>query len=70
MTNNADARAALVLLIADLQAAIDSATASGGAVVLRPSTGPEHNLGSLEMASALLAALVDYLAELRRQDRQ
>jgi len=66
MTNKADARAALVLLIADLQDAIDSATASGGAVVLHPSTGPGHNLGSLVQARALLAALVDYLAELRR----
>jgi len=70
MTNNADARAALVLLIADLQNAIDSATASGGDVVLYPSTGPGHNLGSLEKARALLAALVDHHAELRRQDRQ
>ena len=66
MTNNAGARAALVLLIADLQDAIDSATASGGDVVLYPSTGRVHNLGSLEQARALLAALVDYLAELRR----
>ena len=71
MTNNADARARLVLLIADLRAAIDSATASGGDdVVLHPSTGPGHNLGSREKASALLAALVDHLAELRRQDGQ
>jgi hypothetical protein len=71
MTNKADARAALVLLMADLQAAIDSATASGGDdVVLRPSTGPGHNLGSLDQARVLLAALADYLAELRRQDRQ
>jgi len=70
MTNNAEARATLVLLIADLQVAIDSATASGGDVVLHPSTGPGHNLGSLEKARELLAALVGYLAELRRQDRQ
>ena len=70
MTNNADARASLVLLIADLQVAIDSATASGGDVVLHPSTGRGHNLGSLPQASALLAALWDDLAELRRQDRQ
>ena len=70
MTNNADARARLVLLIADLQGAIDSATASGGDVFLYPSTGPGHNLGSREKASALLAALVDHLAELRRQDGQ
>ena len=71
MTNDAGARAALVLLIADLQDAIDRATASGGDdVVLRPSTGPERNLGSLERARALVAALGDYLAELRRQDRQ
>jgi hypothetical protein len=70
MTNNADARAALVVLAADLRAAIDSATASGGDVVLRPSTGPGHNLGALEQASTGLAALADYLAELRRQDGQ
>jgi hypothetical protein len=70
MTNNADARASLVLLIADLQVAIDSATASGGDVVLHPSTGPGHNLGSLEQARALLAALVDHHAELRRQNGQ
>jgi hypothetical protein len=70
MTNNAEARAALLLLTVELQAAIDSATASGGDVVLHPSTGPGHNLGSLEQARALLAALVDRLAELRRQDRQ
>ena len=75
MTNNAEARAALVLLIADLQDAIDRATASGGEdairdVVIRPSTGPGRNLGSLAQARALLAALVDYHAELRRQDRQ
>ena len=71
MTNNAGTRAALVLLIADLQDAIDRATASGGDdVVLRPSTGRERNLGSLERARALVAALADYLAELRRQDRQ
>ena len=70
MTNNADARARLVLLIADLQGAIDIATASGGDVDLHPSTGPGHNLGSLAQARALLAALVDYVAELRRQDRQ
>ena len=70
MTNNADARAALVLLIADLQGAIDSATASGGDVFLYPSTGPGHNLGSLAQARALLAALVDYHAELRRHDQQ
>jgi hypothetical protein len=87
MTNNAEARARLVLLIADLRAAIDSATASGGDdvvlhpstgatasggddVVLHPSTGPGRNLGSREKASALLAALVDYLAEIRRQDGQ
>jgi hypothetical protein len=75
MTNNAETRAALVVLIADLQDAIDRATASGGDdavrdVVLRPSTGPGRNLGSLEQARALLAALGDYLAELRRQDRQ
>ena len=66
MTNKADARAALVLLIADLQDAIDSATASGGDVVLYPSNGKGRNLGSLEQARELLAALVDYLAELRR----
>ena len=70
MTNNADARVALVLLIADLQNAIDSAVASGGDVFLHPSTGPGRNLGSLEQARALLAALVDHHAELRRQDRQ
>ena len=71
MTNNAGTRAALVLLIADLQDAIDRATASGGDdVVLRPSTGPERNLGSLERARELVAALADYLAELRRQERQ
>jgi hypothetical protein len=70
MTNNAGARAALVLLIADLQDAIDSATTSGGDVFLYPSTGPGRNLGSLKEAGALLAALVDYVAELRRQDRQ
>jgi hypothetical protein len=70
MTNNADVRPALVLLIADLQTAIDSATASGGDVFLHPSTGPGRNLGSLEQARALLAALLDYHAELRRQDRQ
>jgi hypothetical protein len=70
MTENAAARPALVLLIADLQAAIDIATASGGDVVLHPSTGSGHNLGSLQQASALLAALGDYLAELRRQDGQ
>ena len=69
MTNNAGTRAALVLLIADLQDAIDRATASGGDVVLRPSTGPERNLGSLEQARALVAGLADYLAELQRQDR-
>jgi hypothetical protein len=39
-------------------------------VVLHPSTGPGHNLGSLEQARALLAALVDHHAELRRQDGQ
>jgi hypothetical protein len=71
MSNDAGARAALVLLIADLQDAIDRATASGrDDVVLRPSTGPERNLGSVDRARALVAALVDYLAELRRQDRQ
>ena len=71
MTNTAEARQALVLLIADLQDAIDRATESGGDdVVLRPSTGPGRNLGSLEQARALLAGLVDYLAELRRQDRR
>jgi hypothetical protein len=71
MSNDAGARAALVLLIADLQDAIDRATASGrDDVVLRPSAGPERNLGSVDRARALVAALVDYLAELRRQDRQ
>ena len=68
MTNNAGSHAALVLLIADLQVAIDSATASGGDVVLYPSNGPGRNLGSLERARELLAALLDYVAELRRQD--
>jgi hypothetical protein len=70
MTNNAGARAALALLITDLQNAIDSATASGGDVFLYPSTGPGRNLGSLKQASTLLTALVDYVAELRRQDRE
>jgi hypothetical protein len=68
MTNNAGTHAALVLLIADLQVAIDSATASGGDVVLYPSNGRGRNLGSLEQARELLAALLDYVAELRRQD--
>jgi hypothetical protein len=70
MVNNAGAHAALVLLIADLQVAIDSATGSGGDVVLYPSTGQGRNLGSLEQARELLAALVDYVAELQRQARQ
>ena len=70
MTNNAGSHAALVLLIADLQVAIDSATASGGDVVLYPSNGLGRNLGSLEQARELLAALLDYVAELRRQDRR
>jgi hypothetical protein len=69
MANNVGAHAALVLLIADLEVAIDGATASGGDVFLYPSTGQGRNLGSLEQARELLAALVDYVAELRRQDR-
>jgi len=68
MTDNMGAHAALVLLIADLQVAIDSATASGGDVVLYPSNGKGHNLGALEHAREVLAALLDYVAELRRQD--
>jgi hypothetical protein len=65
MASNADTRAALVLLIADLQDAIDRATESDSDnVVLRPSTGSERNLGSLERARALVAELVDYLAQL------
>jgi hypothetical protein len=57
--NNAEVRAALVLLIADLRDAIDVATAGGGDDAVLDVALP------LEQASALYAALVDYLAKLR-----